>query len=237
LRDNLVETRNFSARWDAATRSWSDWRELEVLCKKWKREDQIRGLEDIRIRGKCFTATTREYSYNENSRMVHGSFPELRFAPVKPPRGETYCEKNWLPISETHVIYEWHPLTIGCVETQPDGPSNLKVVWEHPTPTWFRHLRGSAPPVELDDGLWTLVHIVSPKIPRVYLHCWVLLSKETYSPLGYTPPFHIKNLGIEYCLGATRSADNFGLFFSVWDRESWYCETSIEEARKMLRFL
>jgi hypothetical protein len=236
LRDNLVETRNFSARWDAATRSWSDWRELEVLCKKWKREDQIRGLEDIRIRGKCFTATTREYSYNENSRMVHGSFPELCFAPVKPPRGETYCEKNWLPISETRVIYEWHPLTIGFVETQPHGPSNLKIVWEHPTPTWFRHLRGSAPPVELEDGLWTLVHIVSPKIPRVYLHCWVLLSKE-YSPLAYTPPFHIKNLGIEYCLGATVAADNFGLFFSVWDRESWYRETSIEEARRMLRFL
>ena len=240
--NNLIETRNFSARWDAATRSWSDWRELEVdpLSRaKWRREDQIRGLEDIRIRGKSFTATTREYSYNAQSRMVHGSFPGLHFAPVKPPRGETYCEKNWLPISETRVIYEWHPLTIGFVETRPHGPSNLKIVWEHHTPTWFRHLRGSAPPVELEDGLWTLVHIVSPKIPRVYLHAWVLLSKETCSPLAFTPPFHIQNLGVEYCLGATVSLDgrSFGLFFSVWDRESWYCETSIEETRKILRFL
>ena len=240
MRNGLIETLNFSARWDAVARSWSDWRQLEmdpVSQSQWRREDQIRGLEDIRIRGKCFTATTREYSYGECNRIVHGSFPELRFAPVRPPR-ETYCEKNWLPISDTHVIYGWHPLTVGCVEQCPHNPSKLKIVWEHPTPPWFRHLRGSAPPVELEDGLWALVHIVSPKIPRVYLHCWVILSKETYVPVAFSPPFHIKHLGIEYCLGVTTSSDgsNFGLFFSVWDRESWYCETSIEETRKILKF-
>ena len=66
----------------------------------------------------------------------------------------------------------------------------------------------------------------------------MILSKETYVPVAFSPPFHIKHLGIEYCLGATTSSDghNFGLFFSVWDRESWYCETSIEETRKILKF-
>lgn len=242
LRDNLVETLNFTATWDKATRSWSDFKRLDVFPTshtQWKRDDQIRGLEDIRIRGNTFTATTKEYSYNGNNRIVHGRFPELWFSPVVPPKGETYCEKNWIPISDTDVIYEWHPLTIGKVATCSTGPSRLDISCEHPTPTWFRHLRGSAPPVELEDGLWTLVHIVAPKIPRVYLHCWVLLAKETYLPLAYSPPFHFKNLGVEYCLGATLSADqrHFGIFFSVWDRESWYCETSIEDARKTLRFL
>ncbi len=242
LRNNLVETLNFSARWDSATRSWSDWTHLEphpLSHARWRREDQIRGLEDVRIRGNCFTAATREYSYGPQTRIVHGTFPDLRFAPVVPPREETYCEKNWLPISDTEVIYEWHPLTIGRVKAYPAGPSRLEIILEHPTPTWFRHLRGSAPPVELEDGLWTLVHIVSPKIPRVYLHCWILLSKYTCTPLAFTHPFHFKNLGIEYCLGTTLSSDrlNFGLFFSAWDKESWYCETSIEEARKSLRFL
>jgi hypothetical protein len=235
-RNGLIETLNFSARWDAG--SWSDWRQLEVdpvSQVRWRREDQIRGLEDIRIKGGCFTATTKEYSYGEQPRIVHGSFPELRFDPVRPPRGETYCEKNWLPISDAQVIYGWHPLTVGRVERCPPSPSN----WEHPTPGFFRHFRGSAPPVELEDGLWTLVQIVSPKTPRVYLHCWVLLSKETCIPMAFSPPFHIKHLGIEYCLGTTLSADrlNFGLFFSVWDRESWYCETSIREARESLKFL
>ena len=130
-------------------------------------------------------------------------------------------------------------MTIGRVVLRSSGPSALDILCEHSTPSWFRHLRGSAPPVELDDGLWVLVHIVAPKIPRVYMHCWVLLAKDTYQPLAFTNPFHFKENGVEYCLGATLSSDglHFGLFFSAWDRESWYCETSIEEARKMLRFL
>ena len=243
MRNGVVETRNFSAKWDRVNLTWRDWSELKpdgASESAWRRSDLIRGLEDIRIRGNAFTATTREFSYTDKHRIAHGNLSTLAFAPVIPPRGETDCEKNWVPISDHEVIYEWHPLSIGTIEPcSSGGPSKLIITREHPTPRWFRHLRGSAPPIELEDGFWTLVHIVCPRKPRVYLHAWIVLSKLDYAPISYTPPFCIKHWGIEYCIGATVSLDktNFGLFVSVWDQESWYCETSIADLRQDLRCL
>ena len=237
MKDGLIETLNFLATWDRESLTWSDWRPLELDSDSeatWRRGDQIRGLEDLRVYKGAFTATSREFSYTDKTRVVHGQLSTGAFKPMEPPRGETYCEKNWVPVSNTEVIYEWHPLTVGIVE---ETSRRLKIKSEHQTPRWFRHLRGSTSPVELDDGLWLLTHIVSPRSPRVYLHAWVLLSKEDYRPLAYSPPFFLKHWGIEYCLGATTSLDGqrFGLFVSVWDRESWYCEMSINDCRKWLR--
>lgn len=239
MRDGLIETLSFLATWDRESLTWKDWRPLQLdpsSTDRWRREDFIRGLEDVRVREGAFTATTREFSYTDKNRMVHGQLATGAFRPIEPPRGETYCEKNWVPISGTGVVYEWHPLTVGSVES---GTARLQITHEHPTPRWFRHLRGSTPPVELEDGLWFLTHIVSPRSPRVYLHAWVLLAKEDYRPLAYSPPFYLKHWGIEYCLGATTSLDGkrFGVFVSVWDRESWYCEMSIEDCRRWLRKL
>jgi glycosyltransferase involved in cell wall biosynthesis len=239
MRDGLIETLNFLASWDRATLTWGDWRPLlldAASTDRWRREDTIRGLEDVRLCQGAFTATTREFSYTDKNRMVHGRLETGAFRPVEPPRGETACEKNWVPVSSTEVVYEWHPLTVGAVES---GFAQLQITHEHPTPRWFRHLRGSTPPVELEDGLWLLTHIVSPRSPRVYLHAWVLLAKEDYRPLAYSPPFFLRHLGIEYCLGATTSLDGkrFGVFVSVWDRESWYCEMFIEDCRRWLRKL
>lgn len=239
-REGLIETLNFLATWDKQELEWKDWRPFETDAaseQRWRRDDQIRGLEDVRLHGDAFTATTREFSYGDRTRVVHGRRSSGEFSPVQPPRYETFCEKNWIPVSDSDVIYEWHPLTVGTVEHEPAGPARLRIVREHASPRWFRHLRGSTPPVELEDGLWLLTHIVSPRSPRVYLHAWVVLSKTDYRPVAFTPPFLLKHWGIEYCLGATTSADGerFGLFVSVWDRESWYCEVPIENCRRWLR--
>jgi len=240
MRDGLIETRNFSAAWNMAERSWSDWKELlldAASCAKWRRDDAIRGLEDVRLCGDVFTATTREYSYCEANRMVYGRFPEMAFVPVRPPHGETYCEKNWLPMADGRVLYAWHPLTVGRVTAPaPDGVAAFEVETTHATPRWFRHLRGSAAPLELDDGLWVLTHVVCPRSPRHYLHVWVVLSKATLAPLLHSAPFFFRHRGIEYSVGTAASPDKatLGVFCSVWDRESWYCELSVEELRRGL---
>ena len=238
MKDGLIESRNFRAQWDAGERTWSGWAELELdaaSSRRWRRNDSIRGLEDLRLHGDVFTATTREYSYCDANRIVYGRFPSMTFAPIAPPHGETYCEKNWLPLSEDLVIYQWHPFTLGRINGD-DSPNRLHVEVEHKTPRWFRHLRGSAPPLDLDDGLWVLTHIVCPNSPRHYLHLWVVLSKETYAPMMHSPPFFFRHHGIEYCLGTTKAANenNLGLFVSVWERESWYCEVAIADLRANL---
>jgi len=239
MKDNRIETRNFSAQWNAEERSWTGWAELELDASsldRWRRPDSIRGLEDIRVRGDYFTATTREYSYCAANRIVHGLIPKMTFAPVAPPHGETYCEKNWLPTADGRVIHQWHPFTLGRIIGAKDEASKLQVELEHQTPRWFRHLRGSAPPLELEDGLWVLTHVVCPRSPRHYLHLWVVLEKETFVPLMHSPPFIFRHRGIEYSIGTTAASDekSLGLFVSVWDRESWYCEVSLTDLRRSL---
>jgi glycosyltransferase involved in cell wall biosynthesis len=240
----LVETRNFAARWHGDSTTWTDWQEVfpaEVDAARWRRDDCIRGLEDVRLCGNAFTATTREFSYCAMNRMVHGVFPKMTFSPVRPPRGETGCEKNWLPMDERRVLYGWQPLEIGAVQRGADGTSQIVMENVHFTPTWFRHLRGSCPPIAVEGDLWVLTHIVCPRKPRHYLHAWVVLDCETMAPKAYTPPFVFRHHGIEYCLGGRlqrRSGSSFfQLFVSVWDRESWCCEMPVASFRSSLRKL
>ena len=233
--NNLVETKNFKSKWHPSEKTWSGWEDLELdqrCAAKWRRGDQIRGLEDIRICGDYYTATTREFSYCPSNRMVHGRFSRMTFVPVKPPT-ETECEKNWLPLDDARVIYTWHPFAIGEVRKE-HSPAELEITQTFDTPSWFRHLRGSVPPFRVDDELWTLVHIVSPHAPRRYLHMWVVLDSD-YRPLSHSPPFYLHHCGIEYCLGARVWESSIHLFLSVWDRESWFIELSVDDIRRSLR--
>ena len=239
LRDGqFVRTRNFRAAWDAEALRWNGWDEVAAATGLPARADaRILGLEDVRLSaGGAWTATTVEFSYCEANRMVWGEAypPAGRCLVLRPPQGETPCEKNWLPVADRRVVYGWHPLAVGVVPPKGD---RLILVAEHETPAWFRHLRGSAPPVELEDGLWTLTHLVVPTAPRIYLHCWVVLDKLTLRPLRVGRPFWFKHRGIEYCLGARAAEGGRSLqcFVSAWDRESWLCVLDVEELRRGLR--
>jgi hypothetical protein len=207
--NGLVETRNFESTWCHRKRAWSGWWEAvpnAACADAWRRDDYIRGLEDVRLFDGRFTATTREFSYCGASRMVHGTFPDMKFRPVRPPDGqETLCEKNWLPLGGNLVLYGWHPLVVGEVcapEGGSDAPSELRVTKSIAVPKWFRHLRGSAPPFLVDGQLWVLTHVVSPHSPRHYLHLWVVLDAQSYRPVAHSATFWLRNEGIEYCIGA-----------------------------------
>jgi len=236
-----VETRNFALRWSPRERLCSDWRELlpaEACAARWRRDEPlVLGLEDVRLFGEEFTATTREFSYCEQNRMVHGRVDgsSLVFAPVRPPSGETACEKNWLPAGAGRIIYAWHPLLVGeVVPAADDGPAELRLLPElsHSTPRWFRHLRGSAPPIEREGCLWVLTHVVAPAQPRQYYLVWVVLDAATFRPLRHSDPFFLHHHGVEYCLGASLvscdDGDRFQLFLSVWDRESYLVELAVD---------
>ena len=233
LRDGLVRTRNFKSSWDDEALRWTGFE--EVVGVPGRAEAVIKGLEDVRLCGSNWTATTVEHSYCSVNRMCWGdAYPHMSFTVLKPPAGETACEKNWLPLENRRVIYGWHPLIVGQVPLEGD---KLVVVAEHATPAWFRHLRGSAPPVELDDGLWVLTHFVAPTAPRVYLHVWVVLEKGTLKPLKASRPFWFRHRGIEYCLGvcSSREGKELQCFVSIWDREAWVCKLDVEALRTGIR--
>jgi hypothetical protein len=180
----------------------------------------IQGLEDVRIYSDelgvtRFVATSAQVG--PKIRMVRGDYQisskSLRNCKVLQPPTDTACEKNWLPIPSTSsMIYAWHPLQIG---TAKEG--TLVIQATHPTPWYFKHLRGSAIPIRMGNELWALVHSVEYSQPRKYFHSIVALDGDDYTPLRVTLPFSFKTSGIEYCLGWKSEGDSLTFAFSSWD--------------------
>ena len=228
--DGVIDTRNYRASWDFERCRWrGDFEEVVPNGLPRREGEWIRGLEDVRIYGNEYTATTREFSYNEKNRIVMGTYPDMKGRVIKPPT-ETDCEKNWIPIGNGSVIYNWHPLRIGEVEGD-----QLKITKTFQTPSYFRYFRGSTPPFEYQGDLWLMVHLVIYSNPRKYMHAWVVLDKETLRPKSYSRPFTFKHHGIEYCIGAAVHNDELMVFPSVWDRESWVGRMPMRECVKSLR--
>ena len=232
LPHGYVETRNFHSRWDGA--SWHGFEELPPPTAPRRDGELIRGLEDVRCCAGAYTATTRDFSYCDCNRMAYWR-DGGGFWIVRPPR-ETDCEKNWLPTPDGRVIYGWHPLELGMVVPESEQIATLRIEATRSTPRCFQHYRGSAPPFLLGDEYWALVHVVSPCVPRHYLHAWVVMD-TAWNVKATSRPFWLWHRGIEYCIGAQPLAHGrgIGLFFSVWDRESWYAEVSVKHCRSILR--
>ena len=184
-----------------------------------RRPAHIRGLEDVRVfkRGSdlWFTATTLEYSdtiriltgkYNP----VSGTYSDCTL--LQSPTGQS-CEKNWLGISHTEdMIYRWHPLQVGRVT----GDS-LVLHTTHATPSFFERVRGSAPPLRLDDEYWVLTHVVEYSVPRKYYHMLLVLDATTYAPKRMSLPFVFEQASVEYCLGVCLGNGGLECVYSSMD--------------------
>ena len=181
---------------------------------------RIEGLEDVRVYVDAlkvirFVATCAQVG--PKIRMVQGDYnlskrALLNCKVVEPPT-DTACEKNWLPIPSTNsVIYAWHPLQIGTVKDD-----RLDIHVSHPTPWFFRHLRGSAVPIRMGSDILVLTHYVEYTQPRKYYHCIVTLDGEDYKPTRITMPFTFHATGIEYCLGWKIENGDITFAFSSWD--------------------
>jgi glycosyltransferase involved in cell wall biosynthesis len=181
---------------------------------------RIEGLEDLRVYVdsmgvRRFVATCAQVG--PSIRMVQGDYsltpPSLRLCTVLQPPTDTSCEKNWLPIPLTDsILYAWHPFQVGTVRD-----SALVIQATHPTPWFFKHLRGSAVPIRMGSELWALVHYVEYSQPRKYYHCIVALDGDDYRPRRITLPFTFKATGIEYCLGWSAQEASLTFIFSSWD--------------------
>jgi len=185
-----------------------------------RRPHHILGIEDVRLYRDAdnevrFFGITGEYS--DKIRILSGICdletgeyrnPVLLESPLN-----ADCEKNWIPVSGTDdVIYSWNPLRIGQIE---GNQLVFKQILK--TPDFFRHLRGSAVPIRVNDELWCLVHYVNHSSPRKYYHCIVKLDATTYKPKSISLPFVFRKEGIEYCLSMTYEKNELDFIFSSWD--------------------
>jgi glycosyltransferase involved in cell wall biosynthesis len=166
-----------------------------------KIDSKIRGLEDIRLYRNsggvlCFTATTLEYGPNVS--IIRGVYDdEYKNCVLMESPYNRDCEKNWIPIDMTDdVVYQWHPLEIGSFQG-----SSLKIHTRINTPWFFKNLRGSAVPMKVGNDLWFLTHYVENTKPRIYYHCYVVMT-EDYVLKSVSLPFVFRKKTIEYCLSS-----------------------------------
>jgi hypothetical protein len=188
-----------------------------------KLDSGIRGIEDVRLfvfqNQIMYTATTREYSYKQDTnRILVGKYDisAMCFSNnriLRPPT-ETACEKNWIPINHRDekilFVYGWHPLQIGEINAE----GQLQICIQYPTPSFWKHYRGSSTFITYNDQLLCITHGVKEGWPRRYYHQFVVLDKTTYKPLRYSVPFFFMEYKIEYCVGLIQSGNEFICIFS-----------------------
>jgi glycosyltransferase involved in cell wall biosynthesis len=171
-------------------------------------DTHVKGLEDVRLYHVKdtlkFTATSvREYE-KDNVRVVTGIYDKntscYSDVTVLPSPINDRCEKNWLPIDNTDLmIYSWSPYRL--------VNNKGEIVKQTNTNHFFSLLRGSAPPVKVNDLYWTLVHFVEYSKPRKYYHCIVELNKSL-EPSRISLPFVFKSPSVEYCISMRVQQEN-----------------------------
>ena len=185
-------------------------------------DSHIRGLEDLRLYSNndklYFTATSVNQYIQGKITIAHGEY-DYKNKTYKDCVGivsplDSTCEKNWVHVPGTSdFIYGWHPLTIGNIEG-----NKFNIAKAIKVPPFFRLLRGSASPIEVNGKWMVLTHFVEYCQPRNYYHCIVEIEKETYFPTRVSFPFVFQKPGIEFCIsGRALDNDNLEFFASNWD--------------------
>lgn len=134
-------------------------------------------------------------------------------------------EKNWVMLDSNYVIYEWHPLTIGCISKSTDCNEvvyGLNLLEKLETPEFFKHLRGSSNGY-LDivtNEIWFICHLVEYCTPRIYYHLFVILDAGTHNLKRYSDIFKIEGEKIEFVLGLVVDPKEIILSYSKWDNDA-----------------
>ena len=184
------------------------------------------GIEDIRIykennqlsfigtgyhQNNTIGITYGNYDINKN--IIEGKDIVCSF-------NQSYCEKNWIFVNyknETHIIYNWYPLTIGKIED-----NKLIKIETKKMPLIFKHLRGSSSEFTYfneennNKEIWFVVHLVSYESPRVYYHVIVIFD-ENLNLQKYSAPFKFGDSPIEYCLSIVIEKERVIMNYSEWD--------------------
>ncbi|HNA62152.1 MAG TPA: hypothetical protein PKW79_03655 [Rhabdochlamydiaceae bacterium] len=207
----------------------------------------IHGLEDCRIfnlgQQLYFTCTTSDTNFTGNFQISVCHVNELdnfglvdRLIPLIGP--DLYrCEKNWLPFvidNELFTIYSYDPLTV----FKPDlRTGNCPTVLTNTHNFDFSRFRGSAAPIEFDQGYLILVHevVFLPDYTRNYLHRFLYLD-HNFIVRKVSKPFVFHHFGIEYCCGMVADHEGRELVLSIGieDRQAYFCFLGFDALRAML---
>lgn len=245
--DPTIRTKNFFVHYDKNFKLISQPEIVEKLPRYRKENRMIEGLEDCRLikvnDDFFFTCTTYDTSTDGIPQIALcklSNAPEndlidvVRLTPLKGPDPKR-CEKNWMPFvkeNAINAIYSCDPFII--YQLDPITGEAKELVHYEPKHD-FSSFRGSAAPIEFDDGYLMIVHEVAFTSQRYYLHRFVYLDKS-FHITKVSKPFVFLHQGIEFTCGMTidHSGKNLLIPIGVEDRNAYLCTVDLEAVRAML---
>lgn len=210
--DPTIRTRNFLVHYDRDFNLLSQQEIIENLPRE-RNFLQVVGLEDCRMVElknhfwfTCCTYDTHPGTVGQTLCKIskgpaNKNLYVERLIPLKGPV-KLRCEKNWLPFvknNELFAVYACYPFTLYKLGLT---SGDLETVYQYHPEHEFSRFRGSAGPVEFDDGYLMLVHEMVYDQQRHYLHRFVYLD-DNFNIKKLSKPFTFLHLGIEYCCGMT----------------------------------
>jgi hypothetical protein len=146
---------------------------------------------------------------------------------LQPPFGDSYCEKNWMPIvDKPWQFVKWcNPTEI----VEADISNNKTTQIFHSNSTFFYHkdFRGGSQVIKLNDKYnFCCVHTVNlfkseqQRKNAIYRHCFIVWD-ENWNVVNHTPEFTFLDAKIEFCAGMTKYKNNFLISFGYQDNASY----------------
>lgn len=242
--EQKLKTRNFLLDYDKEFHLLSQKEIVENFPRLWNYSSE--GLEDCRIffdsdRDWMTCATIGTHPGNIGQTLCRLSEekdgPTLaldQFIPLKSPHDQR-CEKNWLPFikgTSLYMVYCYDPLTLFEI----DRETGLYQTTVTDTPKMdLSRLRGSAAPIEWEDGYLAVVHEVVFDQKAFYMHRFLQLDRN-FKIKSLSEPFFFKQKGVEYCSGMTydHSGQKILLTIGVEDKEAYLVHFNLDLIKSML---
>lgn len=246
--DPTIRTKNFLVEYDKKFNVISQKEIVENLPRYRKQHVLVEGLEDCRLisynNSWWITCTGFDFTSEGvpqialcklDSKTTDNKVPVTQLTVLQGP-DKRRCEKNWLPFvknNEIHVVYSYDPFIVFKPNIQTgECPKTISIIPNYD----FSAFRGSAPPIEFDDGYLLIVHeVVFSNNNRYYLHRLVQTDKD-FNVTLLSKPFTFLHQGIEYTCGMTldHSHQNLIIALGIEDRNAYLCTVDIDTIRSML---
>lgn len=246
--DYILRTRNFIITYDKDFNLLSQQEIVENIPREKHKWRNVAGLEDCRLfnlnNQTWFTCSTDDTNTHQQVQMCLCKMSENtsgetiqveKLIPLIGPDPDIW-EKNWLPFilnNELHLIYGYNPFII----YKPNVETGISVETHRYTPKHdFSVFRGSAAPIEFDDGYLMMVHEVARQHYFYYYHRFLYLD-HNFEIVKTSKPFVFKNTGIEFCAAMTidHSGKNLVMGVGIEDREAYIGIVDLDTVRAMLQ--
>lgn len=192
------------------------------------------GLEDVRLvrwDNKLYTSgVRRDTTPNGVGRMELSEIVDYkeisRFRIPAPPPNSSYCEKNWMPITDMpyHYVKWCNPTEV--VKVDPLNKTCETVFLGSYVQKPYDY-RGGSQVIPVGDYRVACVHVVNlfkseaGRKNATYRHCFVIWDKN-WNVVKYTEPFDFMGAEIEFCAGMTQDLNNdFLITFGFQDNTAY----------------